>query len=107
MRNGERDRRIQLRRVSRAAPDSNGTQTETWTTYATVWARKIEIDAREFFAAATTQAESTVRWEIRWRSDVSATDRLTFDGVDFEMTAPPAEIGRREGLTLFSRAIKP
>lgn len=104
---GAMDRRITLSRRVLGSQDANGSYPdESHVAFATVWARKIEVSAREYFAAAQTQAESTVRFEIRHRADVVATDRLTCEGVDYELTAPPAEIGRREGLTLFARAIR-
>jgi SPP1 family predicted phage head-tail adaptor len=106
MRAGQMDRRVTLKHRVAGTQDGNGSfPDETWTAYDTVWARKIEVSAREYFAAAQTQAESTVRFEIRHRTDVLATDRLVCEGVDYEITAPPAEIGRREGLTIFARAI--
>ena len=107
MGNGQRDRRIQLRHRTLAAADANGQQVPTWgTTYATVWAKKEEISAREYFAAQTKQAENTVRFRIRYRDDVVATDRITCEGKDYEVTAPPSEFGRREELLIFAKVVE-
>lgn len=105
MRSGQMDRRITLRRRTLGPQEAAGDQAETFVEYATVWARKIEVSGREVFQAQTKDAETAVRFEIRWRSGVAATDRLTCEGVDYQLVAPPAEIGRREGLTLFARAV--
>lgn len=106
MRAGRLDRRLTLKRRALGAQDAVGAfPSATWTEYATVWARKIEVGAREYFLAQTKDAESTVRFEIRFREDVAATDRVVCEGRDYELIAPPSEIGRREGLTLFARAI--
>jgi SPP1 family predicted phage head-tail adaptor len=106
MRSGLMDRRLALKRRALGTQDAVGAYPDAaWTTYATVWARKIEVGAREFFVAQAKDAESTVRFEIRYRTDVVATDRVVCDGRDYELIAPPSEIGRREGLTLFARAI--
>lgn len=106
MRSGRMDRRLTLRRRTLAAPDANGQSVETFVEYATVWARKIEIGAREFFQAGTKDAQQTTRFEIRWRDDVAATDRVTCEEVDYRLAAAPTEIGRRSGLLLFAEAIR-
>lgn len=103
---GRLDRRLELRHRALAAADANGQQVESFTAYATVWARKIDVSGREFFQAQTKDAEQTTRFEIRWRDDVLATDRVVCDDVNYQIVAPASEIGRREGLTLFVRAVK-
>lgn len=106
MRAGAMDRRLTLRRRAIGAQRPAGDRPpETFTEYATVWARKIDVSGREFVQAQTKDAESTVRFEIRHRTDVAATDRVTCEGIDYQLIAPPSEIGRREGLTLFAKAI--
>ena len=102
LRAGLMDRRIELRHAEYASPDSNGQRVASWdTTYATVWARKEEISGREYFAAETKQAENTVRFTIRYRSDVLATDRLTCEERDYEVIQT-SEGGRRESLIQYS-----
>lgn len=107
MRSGEQDRRIELRHRVLAAADANGQQVATWdTVYATRWAKKEEISAREYLAAETKHAENTVRFRIRYLAGVVATDRLTCEGKDYELTAPPSEFGRREELLIFARVVE-
>jgi SPP1 family predicted phage head-tail adaptor len=105
---GQLDRRVELRHLVLGTQDTNGTYPDaTHTAYATVWARKEEVSGREYFSAQAKQAELTVRFTIRYRDDVLATDRLTCEGRDYELTMPPSEGGRRETLTLFARVVNP
>ena len=101
---GALDRRITLsHRV--LARNSQGEQVPTWPEiYATVWAQKIEMSGREFFAAGGILAEGSTRFRIRYRTDVVLTDRLNFDGVDYNISSI-SEIGRYEGLELFASAL--
>ncbi len=54
----------------------------------------------ERFAAGQVTAAAVVTFELRWRDDITAKDRLAFDGRTYEIVAPPREIGRRVGLEL-------
>lgn len=100
---GKLDRRVELRRRSLAAPNVHGEQVPTFATYATVWAEKMEGGGREAFIAQTTYASTDMRFRIRHRTDVVLTDRVVFDGKNWDIVGV-SEIGRREGLELFTRA---
>lgn len=56
--------------------DSDGVLTEQWTTVAEVWASVEPLSAREFVAAAATQARVTARIVIRYRPEVVPTMRI-------------------------------
>jgi SPP1 family predicted phage head-tail adaptor len=103
---GRMDRRIALyHRV--IAQDTQGQQVETWpTAYVSVWAEKLDVRGREYFSAQTTNADLATRFRIRWRNDVLATDRLTLDGLSYNVSQV-SEIGRRDGLELFAVAVMP
>jgi SPP1 family predicted phage head-tail adaptor len=104
MRPGNMDRRISLFHRALAATDANGSSAQTFpTAYATVWAEKIDAGGREYFAGDQAQAELAVRFKIRYRDDVLATDRITLDGLSHNITHIQ-ELGRREGLMLFATA---
>jgi SPP1 family predicted phage head-tail adaptor len=104
MQAGKLDRRISLRhRV--LTRNANGENVASYTEYASVWGGKRDLRGREFFAAQQINAELQATWRIRWRSDVTVTDRLVDDaGVVFDVIHI-AEIGRREGLDLYCRAV--
>lgn len=106
MKAGNLDRRITL--YHRAmSQDAQGQQVETWpAAYATVWAEKLDVRGREYFAAQGVQGDLSTRFRIRWRSDVLVTDRLTLDGLEYGITQV-SEIGRREGLEIFANAVAP
>lgn len=90
-----------------AASDAAGERVPSWpTTYATVWAEKIEIRAREFFSAQTTEAQMTTRFRILHRSDVLMTDRIFFGGLSYGIEQI-TEVGRRGGLEIYATAVQP
>ncbi len=101
MRAGNLDRLIELRhRV--LTQNSHGEQVPSYpTAYETVWAEKLDQRAREYFAAQGTQAEATTRFRIRYMTGVVMTDRIVYDGANYDIVQI-SEIGRREGLEIFA-----
>jgi SPP1 family predicted phage head-tail adaptor len=100
---GSLDRRIVLSHRDLQA-NEHGEQIPIYEEYATVWARKSDLNGREFFAAAQIQSEITTKFRIRWRGDVVDTDRLSLDDVDYNIKSS-AEVGRREWLDIFCSSI--
>ncbi len=98
MRAGQLDRRIALQRKTETA-SALGQPGEAWTTYATVWARKIEKSVRDVFTSDQMQANRSVVFRIRYRSGVSDTDTVLFEGQRFEVRGI-SEYGRRVALDL-------
>ena len=89
---GELKERVTLQSRS-VAQDAYGQDTITWTTVATVWARVRPLSGREFFAAAQTQQEQTIKAVIRYRADILHTWRLVWQGRAHDITGI-APIGR-------------
>ena len=79
--------------------DAAGHDTITWTDIATVRAEVRALSAREFFAAAQTQMEQTIKVRIRYRSDVDMTCRLVWQGRNHDITGV-IPIGRNDVLEL-------
>jgi len=105
MQAGRLDRLVTLQHHQLGSQAADGSYPNaTYVAYASVWARKREISARERFAAQQTQAELDTVFEIRFRTDVVATDRLVCDGRTYDIR-PGREIGRREGLELLATAV--
>jgi phage head-tail adaptor, putative, SPP1 family len=102
MQAGRLDRRITLQqRVL-----TRNTQREEVVNYADlgeVWAQKVDMGGREYFAAQQTKAEKTTRFRIRYRPDIVSIHRVVYDGVAYDVNAH-SEIGRREGFELFTTA---
>ena len=102
MRSGKMDRLITIGEFT-SVQDSYGQETETWTEFATVWAEKIDIKARERFAAQQDIAEETTRFRIRWLAGLTPKMRIVHDGKVYNITGI-AELGRRGGLEITTEA---
>lgn len=60
--------------------DADGFTTQQWQDVATVWAAVENLHGREYWEAASVQAENTVKFTIRFRPDVEQTMRILFKG---------------------------
>ena len=96
------DRRITLQ-VKTTTQNDYGEPIVTWTTYARIWAEKKDMKGLEKFIAQQVRAEIDTRFVIRYRDDVSLTDRLTFESRDYDIQQV-IEIGRRESLEIIAKA---
>jgi SPP1 family predicted phage head-tail adaptor len=67
--------------------DPDGFTTQQWQDVATVWAAIENLHGREYWEAATVQAENTVKFTIRYRPDVTNDMRIVFRGQTYEITA--------------------
>jgi SPP1 family predicted phage head-tail adaptor len=105
MRAGQLDRRVELQHRT-LTRNASGENVASYATYDTVWGGKRDLRGREFFAAQQENAELQATWTIRWRDDVAVTDRMVADGETFDVVHI-AEIGRRKGLDLVCRAVRP
>lgn len=65
--------------------DEEGFTTQTWQDVATVWAAVENLYGREYWEAATIQAENTVKFTIRYRKDLSSDMRIKFQGQHYEI----------------------
>ncbi len=102
MQPGRMDRRVKILRRA-LTRNEHGEQVETFTETAEVWAERRDVTGREFFAGATTTAENSARFMLRWRSDLLATDRLSCDDKEYDIVQI-AELGRRDGLEVIAVA---
>lgn len=66
--------------------DEVGQATLTWNTVAIVWAEVQAVRGREFFAAAQTQMENSIKVRIRMRDDIDQTCRLVYQGKFYDIT---------------------
>lgn len=84
--------------------DSNtGESVTTWTKLADVWAKISPLSGKEFIAAQSVSSEVTGRVTIRYRDDVSATNRIVYRNKVYNIVAvlPDNESGL-EWLTLLT-----
>jgi len=105
---GSLDREVTIEQQAEAA---SGYPTETWIELESgVWMSKQDMRGNERFRAAQLSAGFDTRWELQWRDDmdpdyvdVPKTRRLVYRGRTYDITAA-VEIGRREGIALFTVA---
>lgn len=65
--------------------DAFGQQVETWNEPTTVWAQVQEIQADEAQAYEVTQQKKKINITIRYKSGVTALDRITYAGNTFNI----------------------
>lgn len=73
MQPGTLDRRVTIQQ-STSTQDAYGQPIESWSTFVTVWAKKMDVRARERFTSDTELATRTSTFRIYW-----------LDGVDEKM----------------------
>lgn len=102
MRSGDMDRKIiiQSRTLSKNA---SGEAEETWATFATVWAQKLDFAGKEYFAAKQVNSEVSTKFKIRWLSGLKMEMRISFDSIIYDIQSI-AELGRREGIEIMAEA---
>ncbi len=98
MQAGNLDQRITLQ-ARAAGQDAVGQSHATWLDVATVWAQVHAVRGREFFAAAQTQQEQTVKVRIRYRPGVTTDMRLVWDGRPHDITGV-IPVGRKDMLEI-------
>ena len=95
---GDLDQRVLIQSRS-VTKDAYGQDTITWVDVCSVWAQVHALRGREFFAAAQTQQEQSVKVRIRYRTDITQTCRLVHNGVNHDITGV-IPVGRKEMLEI-------
>ena len=83
----ELNRKINFQKLTIEQDPNTGAMIEVWTDYASVFAKVEPLLGREFWAAAATQSEDSVKFTIRYRGDLDTAMRIAFDGKDFNITS--------------------
>lgn len=94
---GPLDRRIVIERAT-STNNAFNEPVETWATYATIWARRLDASDGEKYAAG--QVGSFLYAWFKFRSNpttkaIKAADRVSYDGATWQIQGPPKET--REG----------
>jgi SPP1 family predicted phage head-tail adaptor len=97
------DRRVTILTYAPTQDEAGGV-TEAWIDGDEVWAERRDQPGREILAAGQVNAEAGALFFIRWREGISPKDRLRCDGLEYDIIAPPREIGRKDGLEITARA---
>jgi SPP1 family predicted phage head-tail adaptor len=83
---GDLRHRITFQKLTTSVNES-GFEVETWEDVRTVWAAASNLHGREYFAAAAVQAESTVKFTIRYLPGIDTTMRILFRNKQYNITA--------------------
>jgi head-tail adaptor len=98
---GNLDRRVTLLR--RGLVHDGLQQVEGWTALGTRWASRKPVPGGETGEAEGRRSFGRYSLWLRWDSlsrTLTAADAVAIDGRRFELTQPPLEISRREGVEL-------
>lgn len=67
--------------------NENGFEEEAWQDYKTVWASVSNLSGREYYQAATVQAEKTVKLLIRYSQELDTSMRILFKNKQYNITS--------------------
>lgn len=67
--------------------NENGFEEEVWQDYKIVWASITNLSGREYFQAAATQKENTVKFRIRFNEDLNTDMQILFNGKRYNITS--------------------
>lgn len=81
---GELRHRIALQKFS-IAINENGFEVEDWVEIKTVWASVSNLYGKEYFEAAATQSEKTVKFTIRFIAGIDESMRIMFKGKTYRI----------------------
>ena len=91
---GTMDRQVVVEQYT-TTRDNWNTPTKTWSTLATIWARKRDQRSGEVVELDQMVNLNRTLWTIRYRSDIDATMRIAYAG-QFHYIVGIREIGRKE-----------
>lgn len=77
----------------------------SWSDFATVYAAVEPLQGREYWDAQAINAERTVRFRIRYRSDVTPLMRVSWDSRLFDINAVLDVDGRQRELHLMTTEV--
>ncbi len=101
MRSGRMDRKITIQKVTETR-SSSGQITKTWSTFAAVWAHKIDSGSREFFSRVNAEVgEFVTIWRIWFLSGLTQKMRIKYENEYYDIQGIK-ELGRREGYEITS-----
>ena len=74
---------------------AGGASTDTWATYATLWAKYEPLTGREFWSGTQEVTEHRAVFTVRYSDKTNAITnkdyRVVYDGKNFEIEAPPID----------------
>lgn len=104
MRAGSLDRTIEFQRLTETVSEA-GTVTYGWASLATVRAELVSNALTESGYAFGEADNAALVFRIRYRADLSTSDRVTYQGRAYDLVGI-VELGRRRGLELRCEAVQ-
>ena len=96
---GRMDRRITIEERKPDDVDGSGSVSPNWTPVAEdIHAQVTRAPGREFLAGGASQDAGEIVFRIRWRSGITPTCRVLYEGAWYSVVGEPVEIGRRDRL---------
>ncbi|MBW9332456.1 head-tail adaptor protein [Herbaspirillum sp. RU 5E] len=100
MRAGQLNRLISLQRKAEAKNDV-GDLARSWTEFAKPWARKVDLAGRELEAAMSISQEISVKFLVRYRTDVEQGMRIVLASESYHVMAALDKRGDRDELQIY------
>jgi SPP1 family predicted phage head-tail adaptor len=85
--------------------NENGFPVQGWTDVKTVWAMIKTLQGREYYEAATTQNENTVRFVIRYTSGINPDMRIKYKERTFEILSVINDDELNKTLTIMAKEV--
>lgn len=104
MRAGRLDRTIEFQRLTETVSEA-GTVATDWASLATVRAELVSNALTEAGYAFGEADNAALVFRIRYRTDLSTSDRVTYQGRAYDLVGI-VELGRRRGLELRCEAVQ-
>lgn len=101
---GALDRRVVVQKPT-FTRDAYGEPVPSFSTLATVWARFRALSGAERFVDDQVQASIEAEFVIRWRSDITPLQRISWDSETWQIEAVLEE-GRHQYLRLHCSAVR-
>lgn len=102
MRAGKLDKRIVIQTKTETVDDA-GAPKQTWATFATVWASKLDLNGSEKWFDHQFNPEAAAMWKIRNLSGIKREMRISYNSVLYDII-DIKEIGRNVGHVLMTTA---
>jgi SPP1 family predicted phage head-tail adaptor len=85
--------------------NENGFPVQDWTDVKTVWAMIKTVSGREYYEAAATQNENTVRFVIRYTTGINPDMRIKYKDRTFEILSVINDDERNITLTIIAKEV--
>lgn len=102
---GRLRRRVTIEQKTAGSPDAAGERTDTWSEFATRYARVVPLTGRELYTAQQTYAEATHRIEIRYTAGITPKMRATLGSRVFDIEQALPDERSRETHLVVSEAV--